>query len=427
MSVCSSAPKQQCPQSELPPAPAPLPQGGPITTATDLLKSMQVTAEVGGGALEGRLTSLSAPKKWCPRSKVSSTPAPLYEITRAGLIPILERGRETYFLLSRDGVEGFSAEYGGCRKPEDKTIAETQLREWVEETAGWFKSPPQSEFLTELGQLLSEAEVTRPSNKRAKFWYQNNLEKKTTERRGAVIMPMSRFGDMEEQDDNTFQATSLNTQYNRFASDKSTPLDYLERSCFRAVKTNYVLKEMTHNATWANSLTIGWGKEFLEDPMVWKTLSEFQEQKCPSLTFQRCAPWKCPDEEQAAYFDLAIQHNCPSGVWYQAYMFFHRLKQYERADACLKKALQMGNANAQFCHAERLSQSNKLTEAAHHYRLAAEQGHGAAQQKIGECFQNGTGVTQNTQTAIEWHTKAMNNPKTQNPEKSWAALNSLGS
>jgi hypothetical protein len=87
----------------------------------------------------------------------------------------------------------------------------------------------------------------------------------------------------------------------------------------------------------------------------------------------------------------------------------------------------MGNSNAQFCYAERLSQRNLLTEAAHYYLLAAKQGHGAAQQKIGECFQNGTGVEQNTQAAIEWHTQAENNPKTPNPEKSWKALTLLKS
>ena len=101
-------------------------------------------------------------------------------LRRAGTIPILvDQNGKTYFLLSIDGTEGFSAEYGGSLESEDTTGGVyTQLKELYEETAGYFTHPHPdarpdifAECKKNLEQLFNNSQMEKPSNMRASFWF----------------------------------------------------------------------------------------------------------------------------------------------------------------------------------------------------------------------------------------------------------------
>ncbi|WP_164901772.1 tetratricopeptide repeat protein [Neorhizobium lilium] len=47
-----------------------------------------------------------------------------------------------------------------------------------------------------------------------------------------------------------------------------------------------------------------------------------------------------------------------------------------------------------------------LRLAAHYYRLAAERGNAAAAYKLGDCYENGTGVAKDAVTALEWYRRS---------------------
>lgn len=70
-----------------------------------------------------------------------------------------------------------------------------------------------------------------------------------------------------------------------------------------------------------------------------------------------------------------------------------------------RKAAEQGDASAQYTLGLKTFNSDE-TEACFWFRKAAEQGHADAQEQLGECYEDGFGVTEDKTTAREWYQKA---------------------
>ena len=76
-----------------------------------------------------------------------------------------------------------------------------------------------------------------------------------------------------------------------------------------------------------------------------------------------------------------------------------------------RRAAEQGNREAEYELAEwhafaRAGLPLDMTTAIHWYRRAARQGHAAAQRKLGHCYRNGDGLTENKTQALRWYRRA---------------------
>src|SRR6185312_11430136 len=85
-------------------------------------------------------------------------------------------------------------------------------------------------------------------------------------------------------------------------------------------------------------------------------------------------------------------------------------KKLEKAIELYQKAAEQGYAAAQNnlggCYYNGTGVEKDEQKAVKWYQKAAEQGYAAAQNNLGTCYYNGTGVEKNKQKEVEWYLKA---------------------
>ena len=81
-------------------------------------------------------------------------------------------------------------------------------------------------------------------------------------------------------------------------------------------------------------------------------------------------------------------------------------KNLVRAFEWYKKAVALGNVDAQYTYAGFCYKAGDFAHAVDYYTKAAEQGHAKAQYSLGKCYQDGEGVDRNCLTAVKWYFKA---------------------
>gem|GEM_PF-5346076 len=366
-------------------------------------------------------------------SITEATPAEIssseeYPIKRAGMIPVLvTREGRTFFLFSKDGVEGFSAEYGGVLESTDITGGVvTQLREFYEETGGYFNhsflDAGNNCSLVEdckknLDLLFHADPVQRKnSNIRASFWLKTDENRTRKERRGVVFLSMDVFGQRIPIDENSFEMKSLNIQHLHATENlvlPKLPFCYLERSAFRAVDTETLFKEM-QTENWAVRLQIGWGRRFLEDRELWKELKG--EEYCSNLEFGSSETWQMSDEEKIRIRESQLPYDPPGGVWYDLACCYKRAKVYDKAKACFYQAVEKRYPAALLYEGRKLfSEGNQLYNEKNYKRAfecfqnAVKYDHGRAQHMLGICHWYGRGTYPNLQEALRWLLLAYDN------------------
>ena len=89
---------------------------------------------------------------------------------------------------------------------------------------------------------------------------------------------------------------------------------------------------------------------------------------------------------------------------------YYNNTQYSDAVPLYQQAAGQGNAAAQNklgnCYANGWGVTQDYNQAVYWYRKAVEQGYAAAQCNLGNCYYNGQGVTKNIDQALEWYKKA---------------------
>ena len=132
-----------------------------------------------------------------------------------------------------------------------------------------------------------------------------------------------------------------------------------------------------------------------------------------NLTHEQQTPFKNSSLTKTFYFippgiPLPPGDN-PSELLRKANTFFGN-KQYREALPLYQQVAGTDNAEAQNklgnCYANGLGVTKDYNQAVYWYRKAAEQGSDAAQNSLGACCENGLGVTKDINQAVEWYKKA---------------------
>jgi TPR repeat protein len=96
--------------------------------------------------------------------------------------------------------------------------------------------------------------------------------------------------------------------------------------------------------------------------------------------------------------------------WFNKAVEFYNQGNYVEAVKWFRKAAEQGHAIAQYnlgnCYDNGWGVTQNYAEAVKWYRKAAEQGLAQAQYNLGICYENGWGVPQNKEVAIKWYRKA---------------------
>ena len=90
--------------------------------------------------------------------------------------------------------------------------------------------------------------------------------------------------------------------------------------------------------------------------------------------------------------------------------YFTSKQDYEKAVECFRRAVEKGDARAQFylglCYEEGQGVPQDYREAVRWYRRGAEQGNAKAQWQLGCCYERGYGVPKDIDEALKWYRKA---------------------